>query len=325
MGEALCSQKRGTAGVGVPTMIAGGVALLIAGLIAPLIEDSKVGGLVGDQYSIWDGVTGLAKDRHYGLAALIFAFSFVFPTVKWLGMAYVWWAPISEARQQKAIAWLDRLGKWSMLDVLVVVILMGVVHFGWLAEVSPRAGVYLFGGSIFVSMLTITWIARLAGVEAKPWKAEESLGGATPWVALIALGFLGLGMFLPLLHAEKWIFWNREYSLLTGAIRLVGEGYPVMALFVALFVILTPIVRVLAILILCWSSAGSEARRNVETISRWAMLDVLAVALLVVSVKVGDMVQVEVRPGLWCLLIGMTLAACLDWPLRRWLGTEKGT
>ena len=58
--------------------------------------------------------------------------------------------------------WLGLLGKWSMLDVFIVAIMIVLVKLGPLARVEPRSGVYVFAAAIGMSMLTTMYIDHLA-------------------------------------------------------------------------------------------------------------------------------------------------------------------
>jgi uncharacterized paraquat-inducible protein A len=55
----------------------------------------------------------------------------------------------------------------------------------------------------------------------------------------------------------------------------------------------------------------------VELMGKWAMLDVFALALTVVLVKVGDMAQVEPLLGLWLILAAALLTQVEIRALRR--------
>jgi len=134
---------------------------LICGLSLPILYTQKMI-FWKDTYSVWTGILDLWKLGEYVLAAVLFFFSMVFPFTKLLTLACVWHVKLSDEKRAYLLHWLGLLGKWSMLDVFVVAILIVLVKVGSLAKVEPRIGVYLFGVAIFASMLTTMWVDRLA-------------------------------------------------------------------------------------------------------------------------------------------------------------------
>ena len=113
-------------------------------------------------YSAWSGVVALAEQNELALAAVLFIFCIVFPLVKLGALAAIWFMRLADADREKLLHWLEVLGKWSMLDVFVVAILIVLVKLGPLAKVEPRAGIYVFAVAILASMLLTVYINRLA-------------------------------------------------------------------------------------------------------------------------------------------------------------------
>jgi len=138
--------------------------LLLMGLSLPLM-DAQAGILWKrwkSSYSVWAGVVALWEANELLLAAVVFFFSMVFPFVKLLALAVIWFVRLAEDRRAVLLRWLELLGKWSMLDVFAVAILIVLVKLGPLAKVEPRSGVYFFSAAIMSSMLTAMYVDRLA-------------------------------------------------------------------------------------------------------------------------------------------------------------------
>jgi paraquat-inducible protein A len=57
---------------------------------------------------------------------------------------------------------LDDLGRWSMLDVFLVAILLVTIRTAGVGGARTEIGLYLFTAAVVVSMLTVQWI-RSAG------------------------------------------------------------------------------------------------------------------------------------------------------------------
>jgi paraquat-inducible protein A len=67
------------------------------------------------------------------------------------------------SRRHRQLHVLSFLGKWSMLDVFVVAILVVTVKLGAIANITVHVGIYLFTLAVLASMLLTHKIAALAG------------------------------------------------------------------------------------------------------------------------------------------------------------------
>jgi paraquat-inducible protein A len=146
--------------VEVPLLILASIATLVVGLCLPLMKIEKLI-FWKNNYSVFTGIIALVQENQFLLAAVLFFFSMVFPFVKLAALLYLWWAPLRESRRQRAIKWLGRLGKWSMLDVFAVSILIVLVKLGPLASVTPQPGLYVFCIAILASMVTTVYVESL--------------------------------------------------------------------------------------------------------------------------------------------------------------------
>ena len=147
--------------VDVPILIVVSAGLLIGAYFLPTLKLTKVI-FFTDTYSIWAGIAELWKGEHYLLAALVFLFSMIFPVVKLLGLAWIWVAPMAAARRDRAADWIGQLGKWSMVDVFVVAILVVLIKAQDLADAEAGIGIYLFAAAIVLSMIASVTVERLA-------------------------------------------------------------------------------------------------------------------------------------------------------------------
>jgi len=145
----------------VPLLILSSFVLLLIALSMPLMTVEKMV-FWKNEYSVIAGVRGLWEQQQYILAIILFFFSLVFPLVKLAALAFLWFVPLGEKKRQAVLRWLGILGKWSMLDVFVVAILIVLVKLGPLAKVQPQRGVYWFAAAIFLSMITSMYVDNLA-------------------------------------------------------------------------------------------------------------------------------------------------------------------
>lgn len=145
----------------VPVIILVTLALLVAGWFMPTIRTTHLLVLESD-YSIWQTVTALWKLDDYLLSIIIFGFSMLFPAAKLLTLLWMWFVPARDESRRRALKWLEALGRWSMLDVFVVAVIIVLVQAHSLLDAEPRAGIYVFAAAIGLSMLVSMYFSRLA-------------------------------------------------------------------------------------------------------------------------------------------------------------------
>ena len=144
-----------------PLAIIISMGFLWQGLTQPLIHVEKMI-FWKSTYSVYTGIVSLVEQKEYFLSAVLFFFSFIFPIGKLVTLAFIWAVRLREEKREWIFHWLELLGKWSMLDVFVVAILIVAVKLGPLASVEPRRGVYFFCLAILCSMFTTLHINHLA-------------------------------------------------------------------------------------------------------------------------------------------------------------------
>ena len=144
----------------IPILIVASTILLGFGLSLPIMHVEKMV-FWKNEYSVFTGTIGLYHDKEYFLAAILFFFSLVFPIVKLAMLGILWNFKLDALTRAKILGWLGVLGKWSMLDVFVVAILIVAVKLGPLANVKPGSGVYLFSLAIIMSISTTLWVERV--------------------------------------------------------------------------------------------------------------------------------------------------------------------
>lgn len=134
------------------------VALLVPANVLPVMHVSQAGEAVRDA-TIFGGVRLLAEADLWGLAAIVFTASVAVPALKLVGMALLLWgarrprSALRARRLTRLYTTLDRIGRWSMLDVFIVGFLSGAVQFGRLATVEPRPGIIAFAAVVVLTML----------------------------------------------------------------------------------------------------------------------------------------------------------------------------
>ena len=136
--------------------------LFISGLVIPVASVDKLLFFSGS-YSILAFIHELYEQENYVICTAITLFSVIFPFLKLIQSARLWWfVDYRSVQISTALRRLEVLGKWSMMDVFVVAVGIVVATSTQLADMTPRIGIYLFGMSVLVGMLAVGHMARLA-------------------------------------------------------------------------------------------------------------------------------------------------------------------
>ncbi|MDJ0740658.1 MAG: paraquat-inducible protein A [Gammaproteobacteria bacterium] len=154
--------RRPAVGVLVNVALLASLGLLFYGLQAPILTLEKFY-VFSNTVSLLSALQQLAREAEWGLFALVGAFSVVFPILKSVVLLLVWnFDPSHGERHRRHLRWLSTYGKWSMLDVFVVALLVVSVKLGSLAEARVEIGIYAFAASVVLTMLLSAWISRHA-------------------------------------------------------------------------------------------------------------------------------------------------------------------
>jgi paraquat-inducible protein A len=151
------------AGRGVVLMLALALAFFLAGLLRPFTAVTKLW-LFENQISVIKGLGILWDAGELFLFLILLLFTVLFPFVKITAMLVLWLYPKLPAEQAgKIFHWVANLGKWSMLDVFVVAILVLTVKSGGLASIKVEDGFFLFFVSVMLTQLASLWTGRVVG------------------------------------------------------------------------------------------------------------------------------------------------------------------
>jgi paraquat-inducible protein A len=135
--------------------VAAAIMLVPANLL-PVLSTETPGNNRTD--TILSGVTQLWKQDLWALALIVFIASILIPFLKLLGLGWLLLgvgsrSPARSRRLTKVYSIVDFIGRWSMLDVFLAAFLTGLVHFGELSNVEPRAGLIAFGAAVVLTVL----------------------------------------------------------------------------------------------------------------------------------------------------------------------------
>lgn len=152
----------------VPWLLAAAFLLFASGVFLPFFHVTKFW-MFSDAISVVGGIYTLLLEGEYFLFTVLTLFTLVFPCVK-LGLLAVIWIERDHnlMRVRRLHQWVEHLGKWSMLDVFVVAILIVAMKSAAVAELHIGLGLYLFTFSVIATQFASAFVARLLTATAHP-------------------------------------------------------------------------------------------------------------------------------------------------------------
>ena len=132
-------------------------ALLFAALIFyipanlyPMMIFSTFG--TNDPQTIISGVIYFLKNKEYFIGLVIFMASICIPLIKIFLLFWVYWTTHFESKysyrsslkRKKFFVFAESIGRWSMIDVFVVALLVALIQLNQISSISPGKGVIYF-------------------------------------------------------------------------------------------------------------------------------------------------------------------------------------
>jgi paraquat-inducible protein A len=263
-------------------------------------------GLDHQTYSLLHSVKMLWDFELKYLAVLVAGFSVVFPFAKLAiltGVLNGKLAPIWASR-------VGAVGKWSMLDLFLVVLLLGVSYDRLLVDAVPQWGLLCFAVSITLSMV--------AGELLHPPETDThparhgTVAAILVWLA--AFGTAG-SLLLPLFKTDAWFLSDVAYSIVGITRTLWQAGAFVPAVAVGLFLVAFPVVRLLALVLV--NRLGGAWTARAALLSRWSMHEPFALALTIFVIEGEGTIPTALAPGAIALLIAIAMTSGAAWVLTR--------
>ena len=106
--------------------------------------------------TIWDGVRSLFDSGMWATATIVFAASIIIPIFKLVALLFIILANIFNilpTYRTSLLLFVDFIGRWSMLDVFLLAIMVALVKFGSFATVTASLSSYLLGCVVIFTML----------------------------------------------------------------------------------------------------------------------------------------------------------------------------
>ena len=130
--------------------------LYVPANVLPIMHTSSLFGAQSD--TIMSGVIYLWTSGSWPLAVIVFIASILVPSAKLLALTFLVasvqrrsvWDPIQRTKMYRII---ELVGRWSMLDIYVVAILVALVQLQSLATIKAGFGAVAFGAVVVLTML----------------------------------------------------------------------------------------------------------------------------------------------------------------------------
>jgi paraquat-inducible protein A len=131
-------------------------ALYIPANMLPIMTLVEIGGFVTPD-TIISGMTKFWRQGAYPIAIVIFTASILIPFLKivaltWLCLAATGKVHPSPTMLGKVYWFTELLGRWSMIDIFVVGILVAVIQLGNFMSITPNLGALAFAGVVMLTM-----------------------------------------------------------------------------------------------------------------------------------------------------------------------------
>lgn len=156
----LKSQSR--AGSKVVLLLFLALGLFVAGIFRPFTAVTKLW-VFENEVSVFSGLVTLWGEGDAFLFLILFVFTVLFPFVKINALLVLWLKPgLSHDDSQKLFRFVSHLGKWSMLDVFIVAILVLTIRSKGVANIRVQDGLFLFFCSVMLTQIAAVWTGRVA-------------------------------------------------------------------------------------------------------------------------------------------------------------------
>ncbi len=132
------------------------IVLYIPANVLPIMTTLQFGNAT--ESTIIGGILLLIHHGSYPVAAVIFIASVMVPSGKLMAIIWLCWSVASgqtKSKQQRTRLYrvTEFVGKWSMVDVFVVTILVALIQIGGLLTITAGPAAIAFGGVVVVTML----------------------------------------------------------------------------------------------------------------------------------------------------------------------------
>jgi paraquat-inducible protein A len=149
-----------------------------------------------------------------------------------------------------------------------------------------------------------------------PEHAAKS-AGRTAAASLGAFLLFWPAVLLPVIYLEGLGF-RYDASLFFGSLHMLTHGNRAVGASLMIFVVVLPLVKVALLIELSALQVFSREQKTVvyramQAASRWSMLDVFAMAALMILVRLGSLVEFRFGPAAIALVLYVVMSIAATW------------
>ncbi|MGL4717435.1 MAG: paraquat-inducible protein A [Aeromonas sp.] len=131
--------------------------MLLPANLLPITHFYNKGLLQSD--TIFSGIMMLYRSQMSGIATIVLTASIVVPVGKILGLGWICWQlqrtkPVRRKRQLLMYRVIDFIGRWSMLDLFVISLMVALVDRGVMITVRAGPGATAFAAVVILTMMS---------------------------------------------------------------------------------------------------------------------------------------------------------------------------
>jgi uncharacterized paraquat-inducible protein A len=256
------------------------------------------------------------------LVVLVVGFSIIFPPVKLILGTMALTKPMTLAGRERLLSVLGHLGRWSLLDVFVSLLIVLVLSREDVVGVSVHYGLYCFLGAIVLSMsagaIMHEQARRIVPDVHMPVDHVRPLIVFAGWqgvvaaiLSVVALVCIARAVGQPMFQVDQFGMASNIWSLRDGIDYLFKEELRIFAMAMFLFLVVAPVAVLISILVALFFPQPHRWRRRLYLVSRyiseWCMLDVFALAMVLYLSEQTNFVPLRVDSGMW-FLFGSVIA-----------------
>ena len=119
-----------------------------------------------------------------------------------------------------------------------------------------------------------------------------------------------LGLFSPFIEISHFWFFKHIVTLVNSILQLWSSHDYFLLIVIFLFTIIVPIVKSLFLFYICLMATPRQALKLLyflHLIGKWSMLDVFVIAIMIVAIKLGALLTVELHFGIMFFAIAIIL------------------
>ncbi|HCA39500.1 MAG TPA: hypothetical protein DEO92_07465 [Phycisphaerales bacterium] len=278
--------------------------------------------LAGD-YSILKVVQLLWEHKLYPLVVLVVGFSILFPPVKLILATISMYRSMTVPGRERLLSALGHLGRWSLLDVYVSLLLLLVLSKESFVGVTVEYGLYCFLGAIVLSMIAgiiLHEMSRRSASAAAPMPIDHVRplivwagwqGVVATVIASAAIVVIAMTFSSPMFQVDQFLLKSNIWSLKDGITFLFTDGLPLFASVMFLFLVVGPVLVMLMLLVSLYVPLPRQWRRRTYLMMRytgeWSMLDVFSLAMVLYLSEQTNFVKLIIMPGTWYLFVSVAL------------------